>query len=268
MQRLKKWESVSFPLTFISNLTSRGINGGQFPDLTNADGNRCVAVSTCCPRMPHVCLITGVITQPNICLSHSPAARPYIYSWRPSHLCPQPPPLQSTPVKVLLVFKVFTPRHCCSPQFSSRSIHQTLNCKGFRPPKVAPEWDPCLLWAAARKRVGSHRGGYLPPPVLIHYLFMFRGGCRSSVSSVRHNIVSEPTALLTTRHMGRPEGHGVGIAGQSERDRHGGCGLNYGDKLSLPGDVLHSPSDVPSGQGEEVGSPACAPQGLGLMSCT
>lgn len=63
----------------------------------------------------------------------------------------------------------------------------------------------------------------------------------------------------------------VGGGGGSPR----GCGLSYGDKLSLPGDVLHSPSDVPSGQGEEGVSPECDSShtpgrggGAMLMSCT
>lgn len=75
--------------------------------------------------------------------------------------------------------------------------------------------------------------------------------------------MSVPTALFTSRHMGRPEGHVLGRAGQRAGSPRG-CSLSYGDKLSLPGDVLHSPSDVSSGQGEEVVSPMCAyPRGAG-----
>lgn len=75
--------------------------------------------------------------------------------------------------------------------------------------------------------------------------------------------MSAPAALFTSGHIRRPEGRRRGS--ERGKERAGslrGYGLGYGDKLSLVGDVVHSPSDIPSGQGEEVEGPVCG------SSCT
>lgn len=64
----------------------------------------------------------------------------------------------------------------------------------------------------------------------------------------------QPVVLFTFRHIQRPEGHRWG----RERGSGGslwGYNLGYQDKLSLVVDV-HSPSDIPSGQGEGGRRPA------------
>lgn len=107
-----EWRSAgarpgSLTLTFILCLTSRG---NKHPATSTAKSLissmqmvtavwRAAPASPGCQWLPHVCLITEVITQPNICLSHSPAARPYIYKRRPGHLSP-PSPLQPVRFKV------------------------------------------------------------------------------------------------------------------------------------------------------------------------
>lgn len=83
------------------------------------------------------------------------------------------------------------------------------------------------------------------------------------LSSISHNIMSAPAVLFTSGHIRRPEGRRRGS--ERGKERAGslrGYGLGYGDKLSLVGDVVHSPSDIPSGQGEEVEGPVCG------SSCT
>lgn len=115
--------AASLTLTFILCLTSRGNNHPATGTAKSPISSmqmvtavwRAAPASPGCRWLPHVCLITGVITQPNICLSHSPAARPYIYKRRPSHLSPPSPPtappLQPTRFKSLQILKVFAPHH-------------------------------------------------------------------------------------------------------------------------------------------------------------
>lgn len=61
----------------------RNIQHGRVPDLINAVGNGCVvaAPAPLDAAQPHVGRIIRVITQPNICLSHSPTVEPCIHSW-------------------------------------------------------------------------------------------------------------------------------------------------------------------------------------------
>lgn len=213
------------------------------------------------PGLPHVCLITRVITQPNICLSHSPAARPYIYKRWPA-TCHNPPSSQgwkSPDSKVL---------RCCSSLW--RLNLQTLYSNKSQP--LRSYLSDARVLSGSNRISLERRFTTSHPCASVHSLpkpwVREADRCSTheeaaSLSSIKHNIMPAPAALFTSRHIRRPEGHRRGS--ERGKERAGslwGYGLGYGDKLSLVGDVVHSPTDIPSGQGEEVEGPVCG------FSCT
>lgn len=142
---------------------------------------------------PHVGLITGVVTQPNICLGHSPAAEPCIHT-RWADICQEHPAhwRKKSPDNTFnLAFFCLLFTYECHPQRYCDDAHVFQGCiikdlsleKGLQ----ACRWSLTSL--------------YKPQTRLLLHSHV-EPDCRWSAKTSR-----QPVMLFTFRHPKLPEGH-------------------------------------------------------------